>query len=405
MKQTNIPKRVNTRHRKALTTFGARLPAFVFGPNPPEARARIGALSVAVGGCGSIGIHLIDLLARMGVSSILCADPACFKAESLLTHPLVGPAVLGASKASFAARHASRLNPTMDVRFVVGALQDVPLTELRRYNVLICATDSLESEIALGQLSLRLNVPLIRAAVEGQTLTAQVAFYSNRADGPCPGCLFGPSEWARSDARHRFSCGGDSSGKVVHEPTMSIPSLCCMAADLAVQQLIRVTLGLGSPVLDTMAGFSGYINDLSVTRLVRREHCPCDHRPFTQVILRDRLGAMTIADIMAASRFVGSEKITIELEGYVYAARAACECGRLPPAGRFLRCHGEVAACSACGLALKPAYHVHRAVSPRQLGAQGLHTVLRHLGAGAVRCVVITSSTHGALILERSQKS
>ncbi|MBI3986272.1 MAG: ThiF family adenylyltransferase, partial [Lentisphaerae bacterium] len=295
------PKRARGNPDAERPAFDARLPDFVRGPGQAECRKRLSQLSVAIAGVGSVGLAGVDRLSRMGIAALLCADPARFKPASILTHPIVVPSNLDPPKACFGARHAARINPQMDVRYVIGKLEDVSLSVLRKYELMKVATDNLDSVLVLGRQARRLSIPLIREAVEGQTLTAQVAIYSNSSEtSPCPVCGFGTWEWASIGKDKRFSCAGGET-QSARELTMSIPSHCSLAADLGVQQTVKFVLGLGKPVADTMLSYFGYTNELSVAQLRQNPNCPCDHRAYTQVIVPDKLGKLTMADILNAS--------------------------------------------------------------------------------------------------------
>ncbi|MBI3985545.1 MAG: hypothetical protein HY343_01380, partial [Lentisphaerae bacterium] len=135
--------------------------------------------------------------------------------------------------------------------------------------------------------------------------------------------------------------------------------------------------------------------------LRQNPNCPCDHRAYTQVIVPDKLGKLTMADILNASGLAGDAELNIEAEGYIYAERRACACDLLPP-GRFLRIGRHEDTCPACRRPLYPSFHLHTAVTPRVLGERGMRTPLGRLAAGAVQCVIITSSTRGALVFERN---
>jgi molybdopterin/thiamine biosynthesis adenylyltransferase len=387
----------------AARSFDARLPEFVRGPGREEAARRLRNASVALAACGSVGLSIADTLPRLGIKSMLFSDPASFKAESLTTHPIINPAAICQNKARFAARHAVSINPAMEVHCFEGNLQEVALADLSCYDLLIAATDNVESEYQLGQVSRRLHIPMIRAAVEGTTLTGQVTIYGNSAvDSPCPACLFGPAEFAAIDkGGWRFSCNGETSPQSGQAPTMSIPSLCGITAHLAVQQMVRLSLGLGRSVLDTMLDFSGYINQLNVSRILRCKDCPCDHRPFSRVFVPGKLAGMSIADLLSASGLADQIGLNIEIEGYAYAERAACACGQLPAAGRFVSSE----ACPACRKSMGQSFYLHRQVTPGMHGMNG-YKALGQLGASAARCAIVTSLQRGALVFsERTDRT
>ena len=98
---------------------------------------------------------------------------------------------------------------------------------------------------------------LLLRPFHGESLTAQVRFYGNRGlpESPCPACSLTANEWHQLNAQTSFACDGgaalDSVARVESPPTRSPSSLCSLAADIAVLQLLHFALGLGNNTLDT----------------------------------------------------------------------------------------------------------------------------------------------------------
>ena len=66
---------------------------------------------VLVVGCGGLGGHIIDQLARIGVGSLRVVDGDVFEASNLNRQLLSSVPLLGISKARAAAEHIARVNP------------------------------------------------------------------------------------------------------------------------------------------------------------------------------------------------------------------------------------------------------------------------------------------------------
>ena len=393
--------------RGCRVSAASRLPHFVRGPDPAVAARRLAGLRVAVAGCGSVGLGLVERLARMGMAELLAVDPGHFKAESLLTHPVITPAAIGHSKAAFAARHAARVNTRLRSLFAVALMQDLPLAQLRDYDLLVVATDNLESESALGTLARRLGIPLVHAAVEGQTLTAQISVFANLRDsGPCPACLFGPLEWDRLGENTRFSCAGGGGPARPAEPTMSVPHLCGLAADLGTQQILRLVLSIGPPVGDTLLTFCGYSNQVSVARMTRSESCPCDHRAFKRVSFRRRLASAPVPAILAAAGIKPDRGCGLELPGYLFVPCLQCRCAAVPAFRGFVTPSAESVRCRACGRALPlSSFHCNRVAAARLFRGTGWRAPLDRLGARHARCALVTSESTNAIVFEENGNS
>jgi molybdopterin-synthase adenylyltransferase len=398
------PRQMRLASRGKHPVFDARLPQVVRGPAPADAARILSGIRLALAGCGSVGLGIVDRMARIGIAGLLCSDPSLFKTESLLTHPMITPSdVNQQNKAAFAARHAAKLNPAMDTRFSTTPLQDVPLADLRRCDLLVVATDNLESELDLAVVARRLGVPLVRAAVEGQTLTSQVSVFSNASySSPCPGCLFGTGEWSQIGSGVQFSCSGEAATRQNPEPTFSLPHLCGLAADLCVQQIIRFVLGLGDPVADTMLTFCGYSNQVSVSRIRRSEFCPCDHRPHVRADVPQRLMESSPADILMAAEIAVGQG-SIEIPGFQFVESLPCACTPSASSRRFVSVCAKMVRCPECRQVWPlplDSFHASRGASLHQLGDIGMRTPLRQLGARSVRCVVATSDSRGAILFE-----
>ena len=73
---------------------------------------------ILVVGCGGLGGHIIDQLARIGVGFLRVVDGDVFEESNLNRQLLSRIPLLGVSKARAAADHVSRINPDMTVEAV-----------------------------------------------------------------------------------------------------------------------------------------------------------------------------------------------------------------------------------------------------------------------------------------------
>jgi molybdopterin/thiamine biosynthesis adenylyltransferase len=263
---------------------GARLPEFVAGAL--DADSALNDLTLAVVGVGSVGGNIATHAARLQVGGLLCVDPSSYKDASILTQPIL-PHDVGRPKASVVGERCKAISPRTRVQVFDGPVQALDLTALADADVVALASDNIACEIAVGARCLALRQPLVIAAVHGESLSAQVRFYGNASsDSPCPACELTQNEWAQVDGETRFSCEGRFDANPVAErltqPTRSPSFLCSLAADLALQQILRFTLKLGQDVADTMLEFSGYRNATVTSALQARSRCPAEHVTYDQ---------------------------------------------------------------------------------------------------------------------------
>lgn len=372
-----------------------RFPSIVGAPANPV--SRLAALGVIVAGCGSVGLNLVLHLARLGIGRLLCIDGKKIKPESLLTHPVTA-AELGRPKAEVAVAQAERANLEVDARALVGRLEQQSLYDLLGYDYLVAAVDHPRAELAAGAVSRALGIPLLRPAVHGETLTAQVQCFGNRAEAnPCPGCLFGTRDWRDLDAGRRFACDGSELPPGAEAPTMSLPSLCSLAADLCAHQLLRDALALGQPVRDTAISYSALAHRALVGRLTRAPDCRAAHRVLKPVKMRKPLAACTPADLLEAAALPAEAAYLAVDDDFVFVELAHCRCGRDLAPGRFTRQPDALPGCACGGLAAAVGIGTCREAPLRDWAARRA-VPLAALGAAEARYAVLTAGPDGALL-------
>jgi molybdopterin-synthase adenylyltransferase len=123
---------------------------------------------VLVAGCGGLGGHLIEGLARLGVGHIVAVDPDSFDESNLNRQLLCSTENLGKPKADEAARRVALINPAATVlalRERIGpANADTLLTGI---HIAMDGLDSVSARIALSEACARSGVTFVHAAVAG----------------------------------------------------------------------------------------------------------------------------------------------------------------------------------------------------------------------------------------------
>lgn len=345
------------RGRPATVSRSARLPAFI-GCSIDAARVLAG-LRLAVVGAGSVGRRVALHLARVMPAELLVVDPGRYKPESILTQE-IGPEDLGALKASNTAARCKEISPGTSVLAFNGGVQDLDLGAFAHLDLVVLATDNLMAELETGRRCARLRVPLIQASLHGASLTAAVRVFGNRgSDDPCPACGFGPEEWRHLERETRFSCEGDGASAVLHvrnPPTNGVSALCALAADAAVLQSLRLTLGLGGPVEDTLLEQNAYTWRTVASPLSRNPDCPEEHAPWDRCAAPRLLEECTLAELGRAAGVpepeLGSAAFT--LGDLRFFESAACSCGGRASLRRFLSTGARGGPCPSCGAPLEP---------------------------------------------------
>jgi len=365
--------------------LSARLPNFVGAP--PASDEKLRGLKVAVVGCGAVGGSIALGLARLQIHTLWLFDKGKFKAESILTH-CVFPGDISGPKASILGRRVKHISPATRVFVFDGPVESSDLRVMADADLTVLATDNLFAEIEVGQRCLWLGQPLVQAAVHGETLVAQIRFFANRSNGPCPACGYSQAEWQALDNQTRYSCDALNDEAADAEtdgpPTMSVSFLCAMAADLALVQILRHMLDLGSAVENNMLQYCGFDHQTIVSALKRNRRCPCDHTAYRQATTLRAIADFTLSELARMAGYdtaVGLNGVSFQLGRLSFCESAACRCMAMRPLRRFFAAGARVGRCRSCGEKIVPLpFYTHNPV-PANVIADQMERPLRELGA------------------------
>ena len=131
---------------------------------------------VLVVGCGGLGGHLIDMLARIGIGAIRAVDGDVFEASNLNRQLLSEVPLLGVGKAGAAARRVSRVNPEVDVDAVERFLTEANVHELLHdCDAVLDGLDNIGSRRILADACSKAGIPYVYGAVNGWVAQAAVS--------------------------------------------------------------------------------------------------------------------------------------------------------------------------------------------------------------------------------------
>lgn len=131
---------------------------------------------VLVVGCGGLGGHLIDMLARIGVGFLRVVDGDVFEPSNLNRQLLSEVPLLGVSKARAAAARVSRVNPEITVEAVDSFLTEKNARRLLLHcDVVLDGLDNIESRRILAEECQRAGIPYIYGAVNGWVAQAAIS--------------------------------------------------------------------------------------------------------------------------------------------------------------------------------------------------------------------------------------
>ena len=136
---------------------------------------------VLVVGCGGLGGHIIDQLARIGVGFLRVVDGDVFEASNLNRQLLSSVPLLGVSKAKASADYIARVNPDVDVEAVPAFLTEGNAAEiLAGCDIVMDALDNIPSRRILAAACEKANVPYVYGAISGWVAQAAVSMPGDR---------------------------------------------------------------------------------------------------------------------------------------------------------------------------------------------------------------------------------
>jgi len=399
-------RRVASRARRA-----DRMPALL--GLKADANAVLDKLSVMIVGTGAVGATTARSLAHLFVGELRLVDRGQFKLESLSTQPIT-PADVGQPKARAVGRLCKNISPRTRVLIFAGALQQLALADMVGVHVVIVAGDNLSVLREAGERCQHLGLPLIHAAIHGESLIAQCSAYGNAVThSPCPVCRFGPEEFQMMDEERTLSCEGFrnpaalANGRSL-QSTMSLRPLCALAGEMAALQSIRLALRLGPPIENTLLEVCAYTWRSHVTPLLRNPKCPCAHERYEVQPMTRSLDACSITQLVRTARLSNSaaEKASLNVEDFRWVERGLCGCAESQPVNRLVRTgRSHVRHCAKCAQLVQPQPFYSHDSFPIRLMAPFRDQSLRSLGAAGCRGVLVRHGDKTILLTNPRQKA
>lgn len=131
---------------------------------------------VLVVGCGGLGGHLIDMLARIGIGALRVVDGDVFEPSNLNRQLLSEVPLLGVSKAHAAADRVHRVNPDVEVEAVDCFLTEANVSALLAHcDAVLDGLDNIRSRRILAYACEQAGVPYVYGAVNGWVAQAAVS--------------------------------------------------------------------------------------------------------------------------------------------------------------------------------------------------------------------------------------
>lgn len=205
-----------------------------------EGQERLKAARVLVAGAGGLGSPVALYIAAAGVGTIGVADYDLVDISNLQRQILHDTQSVGRPKVDSASERLYAINPHIRIEKHGLRISDENILRiLKDYDLLIDATDSLESKFLLNDSALRLGTPMIHGGIlgfRGQVLTVIPG------QGPCYRCLF---DELPEDSEDRKECeyGG------------VFGALPGIIGSIQAAEAIKLLLGIGEPLTGRLLTF------------------------------------------------------------------------------------------------------------------------------------------------------
>jgi molybdopterin-synthase adenylyltransferase len=185
--------------------------------------------AVAVVGCGGLGGHVIEQLARLGVGRLVVVDPDRFEEHNLNRQLLATPAELGQPKVEAAARRVAAVNPAVAVTAWPVAFGPANGAELfAGVDLVVDALDAIPVRLELGTTCAALGVPMVHGAIAGWYGQVTTQFPGERTLERLYGASSEPKGVEQQAGNPAFTPG--------------------LVASLQVAEACKVLLGVGTPL-------------------------------------------------------------------------------------------------------------------------------------------------------------
>jgi molybdopterin/thiamine biosynthesis adenylyltransferase len=234
-------------------------------------------------GAGGLGSPAALYLAAAGVGTLGIVDDDNVDLSNLQRQVIHSSERIGVAKVDSAEQTITALNP--DVKVVKHKLRLGPenvMDVLPGYDIVVDGLDNFPTRYLLNDASVRLQIPVVSAAILG--FDGQLSVFKPY-DGPCYRCLFPvppPAELAPS-------CGANGVLGVL-PGTMGL---------LQATEVVKLILGVGDPLIGRLLMYDALAATVTEVKVRRDPECPiCSRDP--EDIAEDELGVFPDYELFCA---------------------------------------------------------------------------------------------------------
>jgi molybdopterin/thiamine biosynthesis adenylyltransferase/rhodanese-related sulfurtransferase len=211
-------------------------------------------------GAGALGSPNALYLAAAGIGTIGIVDDDVVDLSNLQRQVVHGTSTVGVAKVESAAQRIGDLNPDVNViqhrqRLDAASVLDI----FKDYDVIVDGTDNFPTRYLINDAAVRLNKPVVSAAILGFEAQLSV-FDTSHPDGPCYHCLFPvppPAELAPS-------CGANG----------VLGVLPGTAGLLQATEVIKLIIGVGDSLRGRLMMYDALAAEVREVKVRKDPECP-----------------------------------------------------------------------------------------------------------------------------------
>ncbi len=129
---------------------------------------KLNETSVCIIGCGGLGGHVIESLARLGVETITAVDKDIFDETNYNRQIYCNDRTMGLPKASIVGKFIRRINSRVKINTMTLAYNEkIGKKIIRNHDIVVDAVDNVETKLLLEKHCNELNIPLVHGAIGG----------------------------------------------------------------------------------------------------------------------------------------------------------------------------------------------------------------------------------------------
>lgn len=307
---------------------------------------------VAVIGCGMIGGQVVPHLGMLQIPMLLVD---CDRVEPAnLANQGFPMASLGDPKVAARAGQVAALNASCPVRTHFARVEDLGLGVFDGVDLLVGALDGRAARVALRNVSQRLAIPMIDAAVDGsgERLFGTISLYDPRMpESACFGCAFDADGLARIAREGRGPGCPSWRGTDARStpPTLMASPFGAVVAGHLVVWALRVLLGAGAGLEGRQLQISGDGEArLRTVELPRARRCLFPHEPLAPLA---RATTPTVGSLLErAHADLGTQPDALRFADRILVLGLACgACGETSPLVRMRHAYADTDLRCRCG--------------------------------------------------------